>query len=366
MCFHADTVKDSNEFQLKNNFRINNHVISLEHPPFIVAEMSGNHNRSLSRALATVGAAASCGVNAIKLQTYTPDILTLNLKKRGFRIDESKSLWHGSSLYDLYEEAHTPWEWHEPIMKRARELGLECFSTPFDETGVAFLESLDVPCYKIASFEIVDIPLIECIASTGKPLIISTGMATTAEIEDAVAATKNGGCNQVALLKCSSAYPAEPYESNLRTIPHMRELFQCEVGLSDHSRGIGVAVTSVAMGASLIEKHFTLNRDDGGVDSEFSLEPHEMEMLVIESKRAWQSLGDVSYGPTESEISSIMFRRSLYITKDMKKGQALSRDNFRSIRPGFGLAPKHFNELVGKRVKTNVPKGTALSWDLIY
>lgn len=331
-----------------------------------MAEISGNHNRSLSRALATVGAAASCGVNAIKLQTYNPDILTLNLNKRDFRIHESKSLWHGRSLYDLYEEAHTPLEWHEPIMKRARELGLECFSTPFDETGVAFLESLDVPCYKIASFEIVDIPLIECIASTGKPLIISTGMATTAEIGDAVAATKNSGCKQMALLKCSSAYPAEPDESNLRTIPHMRELFQCEVGLSDHSRGIGVAVASVAMGASLIEKHFTLNRDDGGVDSKFSLEPHEMEMLVIETNRAWQSLGAVSYGPTESEISSIMFRRSLYITQDMKKGQALSRDNFRSIRPGFGLAPKHFNELMGKRVKKNLPKGTALSWDLIY
>lgn len=313
-----------------------------------------------------MGAAASCGVNAIKLQTYNPDILTLNLNKRDFRIHESKSLWHGRSLYDLYEEAHTPLEWHEPIMKRARELGLECFSTPFDETGVAFLESLDVPCYKIASFEIVDIPLIECIASTGKPLIISTGMATTAEIGDAVAATKNSGCKQMALLKCSSAYPAEPDESNLRTIPHMRELFQCEVGLSDHSRGIGVAVASVAMGASLIEKHFTLNRDDGGVDSKFSLEPHEMEMLVIETNRAWQSLGAVSYGPTESEISSIMFRRSLYITQDMKKGQALSRDNFRSIRPGFGLAPKHFNELMGKRVKKNLPKGTALSWDLIY
>ncbi len=346
--------------------KINESVISLDKPPFIVAEMSSNHDQSLSRALATVGAAASCGVNAIKLQTYTPDTLTLNLNGRNFTIEDPRSLWHGRSLYELYQRSYTPWEWHEPIMKRAGELGLECFSTPFDESALDFLESLDVPCYKIASFEIVDTPLIERIASTGKPLIISTGMATVPEIEEAIVAAENGGCRQIALLKCSSAYPAYPVESNLRTIPHMRKIFECEVGLSDHTRGIGAAVAAVAMGASIIEKHFTLRRHDGGVDSEFSLEPDEMEMLVMETQTAWQSLGGVSYGPTKSETSSKVFRRSLYITEDMKKGQALSHENFRSIRPGLGLAPKHFREVVGKRIKTDLPKGTALRWDLIY
>ena len=344
---------------------INEFVISPDDPPFIVAEMSANHQQSLSRALATVGAAASCGVNAIKLQTYTPDTLTLNVNDSDFRINDPKSLWYGRSLYELYQSSYTPWEWHEPIMKRAKELGLECFSTPFDESSVDFLESLNVPCYKIASFEIVDIPLIERIASTGRPVIISTGMATVAEIEDAVAAAKNSGCRQIALLKCSSAYPADPCESNIRTISHMRELFECEVGLSDHTRGIGVAVAAAAMGASIIEKHFTMSRDDGGVDSEFSLEPDEMEMLVIETLRAWQSLGSVSYGPTESENSSRLFRRSLYVTKDLRKGQELSPDNFRSIRPGYGLAPKHLKELLGKRIRTDLTKGSALSWDLI-
>lgn len=345
---------------------INEFVISPDNPPFIVAEMSANHQQSLSRALATVGAAASCGVNAIKLQTYTPDTLTLNVNDSDFRINDPKSLWHGRSLYELYQSSYTPWEWHEPIMKRAKELGLECFSTPFDESSVDFLESLNVPCYKIASFEIVDIPLIERIASTGRPVIISTGMATVAEIEDAVAAAKNSGCRQIALLKCSSAYPADPCESNIRTISHMRKFFECEVGLSDHTRGIGVAVAAAAMGASIIEKHFTMSRDDDGVDSEFSLEPDEMERLVIETLRAWQSLGSVSYGPTESENSSRLFRRSLYVTKDMRKGQELSPDNFRSIRPGFGLAPKYLKELVGRRIRTDLPKGSALSWDLIY
>ena len=366
MCFQADSLKRSKEFPVENNFRINKHVISLDHPPYIVAEMSGNHDQSLSRALATVSAAAGCGVNAIKLQTYTPDILTLNLNKREFTIDAPKSPWHGKSLYELYQLAYTPWEWHEPIMKLAGDLGLECFSTPFDETGVDFLESLNVPCYKIASFELVDLPLIEHISSTGKPVIVSTGMATIAEIEDAIAVIKDGRSSQMALMKCSSAYPAEPHESNLRTIPHMRELFGCEVGLSDHTIGTGVAVASVAMGASMIEKHFTLSRIDGGVVSKFSLEPGEMAKLVQETRIAWQSLGSVSFGPSESEISSTSFRRSLYITEDMKKGQALSRNNFRSIRPGFGLPPKHFRQLMGKRVKADLPKGTALSWDLIY
>ena len=345
---------------------INEFVISPDDPPFIVAEMSANHQQSLSRALATVGAAASCGVNAIKLQTYTPDTLTLNVNDSDFRINDPKSLWHGRSLYELYQSSYTPWEWHEPIMKRAKELGLECFSTPFDESSVDFLESLNVPCYKIASFEIVDIPLIERIASTGRPVIISTGMATVAEIEDAVAAAKNSGCRQIALLKCSSAYPADPCESNIRTISHMRKFFECEVGLSDHTRGIGVAIAAAAMGASIIEKHFTMSRDDGGVDSEFSLEPDEMERLVIETLRAWQSLGSVSYGPTESENSSRLFRRSLYVTKDMRKGQELSSDNFRSIRPGFGMAPKYLRELIGRRIRTDLTKGSALSWDLIY
>lgn len=338
----------------------------MNHPPFIVAEMSGNHDRSLARALDTVEAAAKCGVNALKLQTYTADKLTLNLSQREFIVNDPTSPWHGKSLHELYEQAYTPWEWHGRIMKRANELGLICFSSPFDETAVDFLETLRVPCYKVASFEIVDIPLIERIAATGKPMIISTGMATQEEIAEAISAARVNGCTELALMKCTSSYPARPEECNIRTIPNMKELFGCEVGLSDHTRGIGVAIASVAVGASIIEKHFTLSRDPDGVDREFSLEPDEMANLVREAHAAWGSLGEATYGPSESEKRSTVFRRSLYITRDIKKGEALSRDNFRSIRPGNGLAPKYTKDLTGKRVVCDLPKGSALSWDLVY
>ncbi len=345
--------------------KINKFQVSHAQPPYIVAELSANHDNSLTRALATVEAAAKCGVNAIKLQTYTPDTLTLNLSDPEFMINDPESLWQGRSLYELYQRAHTPWEWHEPIMRLAREFGLDCFSTPFDDTAVDFLESLDVPCYKVASFEIVDIPLIEKIASTGKPMIISTGMATVSEIEEAVYAARTQGCSDLALLKCSSVYPAAPAESNIRTIPHMRELFGLEVGLSDHTPGIGVAIAAVVVGASIIEKHFTLSRGDSGIDGKFSLVPGEMASLVIEAQVAWRSLGNVMYGPTTSENSSRKLRRSLYTIKDIKKGESLSGDNFRSIRPGQGLAPKHVKTIIGKRVNADLPRGTALTWDVI-
>jgi pseudaminic acid synthase len=267
-------------------------------------------------------------------------------------------------LYALYQKAHTPWEWHAPIFKRARELGLVVFSTPFDKTAVDFLEDLGVPCYKIASFENADIPLIRKVALTGKPMIISTGMATIAELDETVRTARENGCRKIVLLKCTSTYPATPENTNLLTIPHLRELFDCEVGLSDHTLGIGTALASVALGATVIEKHFTLSRADGGVDADFSLEPHEMMMLVQETKRAWQALGKVKYGPMEAEKKSMIFRRSLYITKDLKAGDTLTRENLRSIRPGHGLAPKYMNVLLGKKVAGDVQKGTPASWKL--
>lgn len=333
--------------------------------PFIIAEMSGNHNQSLDRALEIVEAAASTGAHGLKLQTYTPDTMTLDLNEGEFFISDDKSLWKGRSLYDLYQEAHTPWEWHKPIFDRAKELGLIVFSTPFDETAVDFLEELNVPCYKIASFENADIPLIRKVASTGKPMIISTGMATIAELDETVRTAREYGCQDIVLLKCTSTYPATPENTNLLTIPHMRELFGCEVGLSDHTLGIGAAVASVALGATVIEKHFTLNRADGGVDAAFSLEPHEMKSLVEETSRAWQALGKIKYGPTKAEEKARMRRRSLYITKDLKAGDFLTNENFRSIRPGHGLSPKYYDVLLGKRVTRDVQKGTPVAWDII-
>ncbi|RQD82903.1 MAG: pseudaminic acid synthase, partial [Methanocalculus sp. MSAO_Arc2] len=315
--------------------------------PFIIAEMSGNHNHSLDRAMAIVKAAAEAGAHAIKLQTYTADTMTLDIEEGEFFISDEKSLWKGQSLYDLYKQAYTPWEWHEPIMKRAEELGLICFSTPFDETAVDFLESLNVPAYKIASFENNHLPLIRRVAATGKPLIISTGMATIAELDEAVRTARDAGCQDIILLKCTSTYPATPENSNILTIPHMRELFGCEVGLSDHTLGIGAAVAAVAHGATVIEKHFTLSRADGGVDSAFSMEPAELKMLVEETERAWQSLGGVVYGPTEAEKNAVYRRRSLYVAEDMKAGDVFTKENLRCVRPGLGLAPKYYEILLG-------------------
>lgn len=345
--------------------KIENREIGSCNPPFIIAEMSGNHNQSLGRALEIVEAVAKTGAHALKIQTYTPDTMTLDLDEREFHIDDPKSLWAGNSLYKLYGEAYTPWEWHKPIFDRARELGIVAFSTPFDDTAVDFLESLDVPCYKIASFENTDLPLIRRVAATGKPLIISTGMATVAELDESVCAARDAGCKDLILLKCTSTYPAKAANTNILTIPHLRELFGCEVGLSDHTMGVGVPVASVALGATVIEKHFTLSRADGGVDSAFSMEPIEMAQLVVEIERAWQALGQVSYGPTETEKKSIQYRRSLYVVQDIKEGDALTRDNVRAIRPGLGLPTKYLEQILGRTVKQDVPRGTALAWKLI-
>lgn len=332
--------------------------------PYLIAEMSGNHNQSLDRALEIVDAAAASGADAIKLQTYTADTMTLDLRSPGFVIDDPNSLWHGRQLYELYAEAHTPWDWHRPIMDRARQRGIQCFSSPFDATAVDFLEGLDVPAYKIASFENTDLPLIEKVAATGKPLIISNGMASVAEIGEAVATARNAGARDIILLKCTSTYPATPENSNLATIPNLSETFQCEVGLSDHTLGCGVAVASVAFGACLIEKHFTLSRADGGVDSAFSMEPAEFATMREEVDRAWQAVGTVSYGGTRAEAQSRAFRRSLYIAQDMKAGEMLTEKNLRAVRPGFGLPPKFASMLMGKRVSRDLAAGTPAGWDM--
>lgn len=341
------------------------HSIGLEYKPFIIAEMSGNHNQSLHRALEIVDAAAASGAHALKLQTYTADTMTLDISEGEFFISDPGSLWKGTSLYKLYQEAHTPWEWHKPIFDRCHERGMICFSTPFDSTSVDFLESLDVPCYKIASFENTDLPLIRKVAATGKPMIISTGMATVAELDETVRAAREAGRNDLILLKCTSTYPATPENTNILSIPHLRELFDCEVGLSDHTMGLGVSVAAVALGASVIEKHFTLCRADGGVDSTFSLEPAEMKNLVVETKRAWQALGRVSYGPTEKEKKSLVFRRSLYIVNDMKAGEIFTTENVRAIRPGYGLSPKFIEMFMGKHISVDAKKGTPMSWEMI-
>ena len=344
---------------------IGSHPVGSGYPPFIITEMSGNHNQSLERALEIVEAAAKTGAHALKLQTYTADTMTLDISEGDFLISDPNSLWSGRTLYDLYQEAHTPWDWHKPIFDRCRELGLICFSTPFDATAVDFLEALDAPAYKIASFENTDLPLIHRVAATGKPMIISTGMATVAEIDEMVHAARNAGCEDLVLLKCTSTYPASPENTNVATIPHMRDLFDVQVGLSDHTMGVGASVAAVALGATVIEKHFTLRRSDGGVDSTFSLEPEEMKALVVETERAWQSLGHIQYGPTEKEKASLVFRRSLYVAEDIKAGDAFTNENLKVIRPGYGLEPKFYSTFLGKRVLKSVARGTPVSWDLL-
>ncbi len=339
--------------------------IGVDYKPFIIAEMSGNHDQSLERALEIVEAAALAGADALKIQTYTANMLTLNLREGEFIIEDEASLWKGKSLYDLYQKAYTPWEWHESIFQRAKELGMLCFSTPFDGSAVDFLEELDVPAYKIASFENTHLPLVKKVAAIGKPMIISTGMATIAELDETVRTVREVGCEQFVLLKCTSSYPAAPENSNVLTIPFMRELFGCEVGLSDHTMGVGAAAAAVAHGATVVEKHFTLCRADGGVDSAFSLEPEEMKTLVIETERAWQSLGKVNFGLSGAETNLKIFRRSLYIAEDMRKGDVLTETNLRIVRPGLGLPPKFYEILLGRRVKWNLKKGTAVRWEQI-
>lgn len=348
-----------------NEFRAGVSDIGSSHRPFIIAEMSGNHNQSLERALRIVDAAAAAGAHGLKIQTYTADTMTLDLEEGGFTIQDGNSLWKGRSLYSLYQQGYTPWEWHEPIFDRCRKHGMVPFSTPFDETAVDFLEALGVPIYKIASFENTDLPLIRKVAGTGKPMIISTGMATVAELDETVRMARDSGCRDLVLLKCTSTYPADPGNTNINTIPHLRDLFRCQVGLSDHTMGVGVALASVALGATVIEKHFTLRRADGGVDSAFSIEPEELRMLVEESEKAWRSLGCIAYGATEAEKHSLQFRRSLYLAQDMRAGEVFTAVNLRAVRPGLGLPVKYLDTLLGKSILSDAKKGTPASWDLL-
>ena len=342
--------------------QIRNRKIGDNHRPFIIAEMSGNHNQSLNRALAIVDAAAEAGVDAIKLQTYTADTMTI---KGAYQINDENSLWQGRELYDLYKEAYTPWEWHKPIFERAREKGIMAFSSPFDETAVDFLEELDVPLYKVASFENTDWPLLKRIAKTGKPVIMSTGVSALSDIDESVRVLRQHGCKELVLLKCTSTYPSTPENTNLVTIPHLQQLFNCTVGLSDHTMGIGAAVAAVALGARVIEKHFTLRRADGGVDSAFSLEPEELKSLVIESERAFQALGKIQYGVQKAEEKSKAFKRSIYISRDMKAGEVISMENIRIIRPGNGLESRYLDIILGRKLQQDTIAGTPLSWNII-
>ncbi|MFJ7210839.1 pseudaminic acid synthase [Amycolatopsis sp. NPDC098790] len=348
-----------------HDVRIGAHSIGPGHAPFVIAEMSGNHNGDLGRALSIVDAIAETGAHAVKLQTYRPDTITIDVDTPAFRIGDSHSLWGGENLYKLYEKAHTPWEWHAPLFERARSHGLEIFSSPFDPTAVELLESLDAPAYKIASSEIVDLPLVELCAKTGKPLVISTGMANVAEIDAAVRTAREAGNEQLIVLGCTASYPASPTESNLRGLPLLAGLTQTLVGLSDHTPGIGAPVAAVALGAVAIEKHVTLARADGGVDSEFSLEPSELAALVTETHRAWEALGQPVLGPRESEKEGLRLRRSLYVVEDVRAGDEVTAANVRSIRPAGGLAPAEITKVVGRTFRVDAAKGTPLTWDLI-
>ncbi len=343
-----------------NSFSVSHKKIGDQEKPFVIAEMSGNHNQSLERALQIVDEAGKAGADAIKLQTYTADTMTI---KGAYTIQDENSLWHGKELHDLYKLAYTPWEWHQPIFDRAKEHGMVPFSSPFDATSVDFLEELNVDLYKIASFENTDLPLIKKIASTGKPVIMSTGVARLDQLAEAVQTLRANGCENIVLLKCTSTYPASPKNTNLATIPHLKQLFNCTVGLSDHTMGIGAAVGAVALGARVIEKHFTLSRADGGVDSAFSLEPAELKSLVIETERAFEAIGEIQYGIQKAEEKSKFFKRSLYVAQDIKKGETFTDQNLRVIRPGDGLEPKYFELILGKTAKSDMKSGTALKWD---
>jgi pseudaminic acid synthase len=339
-----------------------NFIFTKDSKPFIIAEMSGNHNQSFDRAIAIVEEAAKAGAHAIKLQTYTADTMTI---KGLLRIEDEKSLWNGRELYDLYQEAYTPWEWHAAIFNKAKELGLIVFSTPFDETSVDFLEELNVPAYKIASFENTDWPLLKKVARTKKPVIMSIGAASLSDISDAVTILKSNGCENLTLLKCTSTYPASPENTNLNTIPHLQQMFDCHVGLSDHTLGIGAAIASIGLGARVIEKHFTLSRAEGGVDSAFSIEPYELKMLVEESERAFLALGKVHYGVLDVELNNLKYKRSIYVIQDIEKGDLITKENIKVIRPGDGLSTRYYDMIIGRKANENIKRGTPLSWDLI-
>lgn len=344
---------------------ISNRRVGAGEKPYIIAEMSGNHDGSLDTALAIVDAAAESGADAVKLQTFTADSMTLDLDHPDFVISNPESLWYGRRIYDLYEEAHTPWEWHAPIFARAQERGIHCFSSPFSNESVDFLVELGAPCLKIASLESVDHGLVRYAASSGLPLIISTGLATERDIGETISAAREGGCQDLIILKCTSSYPTDPAQSHLLTIPDMRDRFGVDVGLSDHTLGIGVPVAAVALGAVVIEKHFTLSRQSGGVDAAFSLEPHELKALVEEADRAFRAIGSVHYGPTEGEAGALLRRRSLYFVQDVPAGTVLTEDHVRSIRPNRGLAPKFLGGVLGSRTIADVTRGTPVSWELI-
>lgn len=344
-----------------NAIRIGQKIISTESATYIIAEMSANHGQSYDEAVKIIQAAREAGADAIKLQTYTPDTITIDCDNEYFRIGKG-TIWEGRILYDLYKEAYTPWEWQPKLKEVAHDLGIDLFSTPFDHTAVDFLQKMNVPAYKIASFELVDIPLIQHVAKTGKPIIMSTGMATLAEIDEAVTAVRDAGCKELALLKCTSAYPADPAEMNLRTIPHMAEAFGLPVGLSDHTLGIAVPVAAVTLGACIIEKHFTLSRSISGPDSAFSLEPHEFKAMVEAIRTTEKAIGKVNYTATEKEASSRVFRRSIFVVEDMKAGDVFAEKNIRSIRPGNGLQPKYIDTVLGKNSSQEIKKGTPLHW----
>ncbi|MFW7378388.1 MAG: pseudaminic acid synthase [Oligoflexus sp.] len=348
-----------------NSFEIDGKVIGYGYKPYIVAEMSGNHNQSLENALKIVDAAADAGADAVKLQTYRADLMTLKVDDSRFKVTDESSPWYGKDLYQLYEEAYTPWEWHEPIFKRCEEKGISCFSSPFDLEAIEFLESLGCPAYKIASFENQDLDLIAAACRTGKPVIVSTGMASLSILEEVVLTARENQCKSLTLLKCTSAYPADPAEINLNTIPHLQKLFGVNVGLSDHTLGIGVAIASVALGAVMIEKHFTIDRREGGVDSSFSMEPNELSMLVAESGKAWKSLGQVTYQLGEKETKSTAFKRSLIAIEDIPEGTVFSDLNIKALRPGFGLPPKYKSIIFGRRSSKFIPKGTFINWDIL-